>query len=81
MPNEYSQVILNLLTNAEEAVKAKCVAGGIITIRVFERDEETYGVRLLLLPICGGGEGQVLNYHFLSDIGNLWGLTFCYFSE
>ena len=51
MPNEYSQVILNLLTNAEEAVKAKCVAEGIITLRVFERD----GLGCVSIRDNGGG--------------------------
>jgi signal transduction histidine kinase len=37
-PNEYSQVILDLLSNAGEAVKAKCVLEGLITIRLFKRD-------------------------------------------
>ncbi len=37
-PNEYSQVLLNLLTNARDAIKESGVAGGIITVRLFERD-------------------------------------------
>ena len=37
-PKEYSQVILNLLSNAGDAVKAKCVLEGLITIRLFKRD-------------------------------------------
>ncbi len=50
-PNEYSQVILNLLSNAGDAVKAKCVAEGIITIRVFEGD----GLGCVSISDNGGG--------------------------
>ena len=37
-PNEYSQVLLNLLSNARDAIKESGVADGKITIRLFERD-------------------------------------------
>ena len=50
-PNEFSQVMLNLLSNAGEAVKAKCVAEGIITLRVFERD----GLGCVSIRDNGGG--------------------------
>jgi signal transduction histidine kinase len=38
LPNEYSQVILNLLSNASEAIKEKNIQEGIITIRLFKSD-------------------------------------------
>ena len=38
LPNEYSQVILNLLSNAREAIKENNVPEGIIKIRLFERE-------------------------------------------
>ena len=38
LPNEYSQVILNLLSNAREAIKENNIPEGIIKIRLFERD-------------------------------------------
>ena len=38
LPNEYSQVILNLLSNAREAIKENSIPEGIIKIRLFERD-------------------------------------------
>ncbi|MFZ4855803.1 MAG: CHASE domain-containing protein [Desulfuromonadaceae bacterium] len=50
-PNEFSQVILNLLSNAREAVKGKCVLAGIIEIRVFERD----GFGCVAISDNGGG--------------------------
>ena len=37
-PNEYSQVLLNLLINAKEAIKDSGAAEGNIRIRLFERD-------------------------------------------
>ncbi len=39
-PNEYSQVLLNLLSNSREAIKESKVAEGHITIRLFEQDGE-----------------------------------------
>ncbi len=50
-PNEFSQVILNLLSNAGEAVKAKCAVEGIIKIRLFERD----GLGCVSISDNGGG--------------------------
>ncbi len=38
LPNEYSQVLLNLLSNSREAIKAHEVAEGRITIHLYERD-------------------------------------------
>ena len=38
LPNEYSQVILNLLSNAREAIKENNIPEGIIKIRLFERE-------------------------------------------
>jgi len=38
LPNEYSQVILNLLSNAREAIKENNIPEGFIKIRLFERD-------------------------------------------
>ena len=39
-PNEYSQVLLNLLTNARDAIKESGVLVGSIKIRLYERDGE-----------------------------------------
>jgi signal transduction histidine kinase len=38
LPNEYSQVLLNLFSNSREAIKSSGVEEGHITIRLFERD-------------------------------------------
>ena len=37
-PNEYSQVLLNLLSNSREAIKASGVVEGHITIRLYKQD-------------------------------------------
>ncbi len=37
-PNEYSQVLLNLLTNARDAIKNAGVANGTITIHLFKKE-------------------------------------------
>ncbi len=37
-PNEYSQVLLILLSNARDAINESGVAAGIITVRLFKRD-------------------------------------------
>ena len=36
-PNEYSQVLLNLLTNARDAIQESGVSDGKITVKIFER--------------------------------------------
>ena len=37
-PNEFSQVLVNLLVNSRDAIKDSGVAGGSITVRLFEYD-------------------------------------------
>jgi signal transduction histidine kinase len=37
-PNEYSQVLLNLLTNSRDAIKGSDVLAGSITVRLYELD-------------------------------------------
>ena len=39
-PNEYSQVLLNLLSNSREAIKSSGMLEGHITIRLYKRDEQ-----------------------------------------
>ena len=41
-PNEYSQVLLNLLSNARDAIKESGVAAGCITIRLYEQGDFGY---------------------------------------
>ncbi len=61
LPNEYSQVILNLLSNAGEAVKGAGVAEGVIGIRLFERD----GSGCVSISDNGGGiPGEVIDKIF-----------------
>jgi len=50
-PNEYSQVILNLLSNARGAIEEKNILEGSIKIRLFERDG------LGCVSICDNGGG------------------------
>ena len=50
-PNEYSQVILNLLGNAKEAIVALRVASGRVTLRLEERE----GLGCLSVRDNGGG--------------------------
>jgi len=38
-PNEYSQVLLNLLANARDAIRESGASGGKITLRLYERDD------------------------------------------
>jgi C4-dicarboxylate-specific signal transduction histidine kinase len=40
LPNEYSQVLLNLLANASDAITASGVSAGKITIRLYEQEEQ-----------------------------------------
>jgi len=40
LPNEYSQVLLNLLANASDAITASGVSAGKITIRLYEQGEQ-----------------------------------------
>ncbi len=51
LPNEYSQVILNLLSNAREVIKENNIPEGIIKIRLFERD----GFACAAISDNGGG--------------------------
>ena len=51
LPNEYSQVILNLLSNAREAIKENNIPEGFIKIRLFERD----GFACVSVSDNGGG--------------------------
>ena len=51
LPNEYSQVILNLLSNARGAIEEKNILEGSIRIRLFERDG------LGCVSICDNGGG------------------------
>ena len=50
-PNEYSQVLLNLLANAGDAIKASNASPGTITIRLFEQN----AMGCLSLSDNGGG--------------------------
>jgi PAS domain S-box-containing protein len=50
-PNEYSQVLLNLLSNAREAIKVSAVPQGAITIRLYEQDGQG------CVAICDNGGG------------------------
>ncbi len=50
-PNEYSQVLLNLLTNSRDAIKASNAAEGHITIRLKEQGGNGY------VSICDNGGG------------------------
>jgi C4-dicarboxylate-specific signal transduction histidine kinase len=40
-PNEYSQVLLNLLTNSRDAIKGSGVLAGIITISLYDRNGQS----------------------------------------
>jgi signal transduction histidine kinase len=40
-PNEYSQVLLNLLTNSRDAIKGSGILEGSITISLYERDGQS----------------------------------------
>ncbi len=51
LPNEFSQVLLNLLTNAQDAIKESGAASGNITIRIFERN----GLGCISIRDDGGG--------------------------
>ena len=50
-PNEYSQVLLNLLTNARDAIQESGVSDGKITVKIFERD----GMGCTSISDNGGG--------------------------
>ena len=50
-PNEYSQVLLNLLANARDAIKESAVPEGRITIRLYEQD----GQGIVAVSDNGGG--------------------------
>ncbi len=50
-PNEYSQVLLNLLSNSRDAIKADGAVAGHITIRLYERD----GQGCVSVSDSGGG--------------------------
>ncbi|MFO0588341.1 MAG: PAS domain-containing sensor histidine kinase [Polyangiaceae bacterium] len=55
-PNEYSHVLLNLLGNAKEAIEASSRAGGLIALRLFERD----GKACLTVRDDGGGISEAV---------------------
>jgi PAS domain S-box-containing protein len=50
-PNEYSQVLLNLLANARDAIKESAVPEGRITIRLYQQD----GQGIVSVSDNGGG--------------------------
>lgn len=50
-PNEYSQVLLNLLSNSRDAIKASGTPAGVITIRLYKRD----GQGCVAISDNGGG--------------------------
>ncbi|MDD5462244.1 MAG: AAA family ATPase [Methylococcales bacterium] len=50
-PNEYSQVLLNLLTNAKDAISARGISDGLIMIRLTQED----GLVRLAITDNGGG--------------------------
>jgi signal transduction histidine kinase len=50
-PNEYAQVLLNLLTNARQAIQTSGTAAGRVTLRLEPRD----GFGCLLVRDNGGG--------------------------
>ena len=49
-PNEYSQVVLNVLTNAKEAIEARG-GGGVVSVRVEAKD----GLGCVVVRDDGGG--------------------------
>jgi PAS domain S-box-containing protein len=56
LPNEYSQVLMNLLTNARQAVQSANVAEGKVAIRLRARD----GLACLTVTDNGGGVPESL---------------------
>lgn len=63
-PHEYSQVLLNILSNARDALLANEVAGGLIQIRIFQDAEQTH---VLVRDNAGGIPSNILDRLFEPD--------------
>lgn len=60
-PNEYSQAILNILTNAKDVLVSKKIKNPVITIRTYEKNEYGY---LEISDNAGGIDEEILDKIF-----------------